>query len=236
MPRTICLIAALILCPVSVQATWSLGVIDPRTKTIAVAGASCTNSVYGIAGVVPGAGFVFAQAASNMSAKAEALAAIRRNESAAAILKSIANPDFDSSWEQQQYAIVTLSDLKTPATFTGNDTPEARGVRAWNGISVQGNTLVSNEVLDVTFDALRRASWTDDAGLARAIVDALAAGSKAGGDRRCGEATASSAFVTVVRANDRQEAPYVNVVVRRSEANGRNAVTVLQERFNAAIR
>jgi uncharacterized Ntn-hydrolase superfamily protein len=79
---------------------------------------------------------------------------------------------------------------------------------------------------------LQRATWTDDAGLARAVVTALAAGSKAGGDKRCGDTTASSAFITVFRANDGEEA-FVNVVVRRNDAGGRNAVIVLQERLSA---
>jgi uncharacterized Ntn-hydrolase superfamily protein len=224
-----------VVCPAQLVATWSLGVIDERSKTIAVGAASCTESVYGIAGVVPGVGFVFAQAASNMRAKGRALEAMRRGVPAEVILKSIANPEFDQRYTRQQYAVVTFADIGKPVTFTGNDTPEWRGVRAGTGISVQGNTLAGSEVVQATAASLYRATWNDDAGLARAVVAALAAGSAAGGDRRCGTATASSAFVTVVRATDHESRPSLNLVVRRADANGRNAVTVLQERFSAHL-
>jgi uncharacterized Ntn-hydrolase superfamily protein len=230
-----CLRAALVaLCPLQLVATWSLGVIDTRTKTIAVAAASCTESVYGVAGVVPGQGFVFAQAASNRRAKEKALEGIRRNISSAEILKSIANPWFDPSYGKQQYAVLTVADIDKPATFTGNDTPDSRGVRTSRGITVQGNTLVGPDVLQATFKTLHSASWADDAGLARAVMDAMAAGSKVGGDRRCGGATASSAFLTVFRASDREGSPHLNLVVRKSDAGERNAVMVLQERLGAS--
>ena len=137
------IIAAMALSPLRLQGTWSLGIIDSRTRTIALAAASCINSVYGIAGVVPASGFVFAQAASNMRAKAHALEAIRRKIPAAEILKRIANPTFDAAWGKQQYAVVTVAEIESPATFTGNDTPHWLGVRAARGISVQGNTLMA---------------------------------------------------------------------------------------------
>jgi uncharacterized Ntn-hydrolase superfamily protein len=170
-----------------------------------------------------------------MRAKAKALDAMRRNVPVQEILKSIANPEFDRGYARQQYAIVTFAGIATPVTFTGDDTPEWRGVRAGKGMSVQGNTLVSGDVVQATGDSLYRATWSDAAGLARAVVAALAAGSSAGGDRRCGTATASSAFVTVIRSSDSAESPSLNLVVRRADADGRNAVTVLQERFNAAL-
>ena len=130
--------------------------------------------------------------------------------------------------------MLTVADIEKPATFTGNDTPDSHGVRASRGVSVQGNTLVGPDVPQATFKTLVSGSWADDAGLARAVMDAMAAGSKLGGDRRCGAATASSAFLTVFRATDREDSPYLNLVVRRTDAGERNAVMVLQERQNAA--
>ena len=211
-------------------ATWSLGVVDPKTRTIAVAAASCTPSVYGVAGVVPGKGFVFAQAASNMEAKAAAMNAIREGRSPVEIIRAIANAGFDSDWEEQQYAVVTLAHIDQPASFTGNKTRDVRGARAGKGISVQGNMVVRAEVLQSAFDRLYRATWRDDRELAAAALAALAEGSKQGGDRRCGAATASSAFLTVVRAED-GSTPYLNLVVRRGETSGGNAVALLEKRF-----
>jgi uncharacterized Ntn-hydrolase superfamily protein len=120
-------VIAFAVCPIQLFATWSIGVIDPRTKTISVAAASCTDSVYGGAGVIPGKGFVFAQAASNLRAKEKALDGIRKNLPSAEILESIANHWFDPSYGKQQYAVVTVADIDKPATFTGNDTPDSHG-------------------------------------------------------------------------------------------------------------
>ncbi|MGH9941700.1 MAG: DUF1028 domain-containing protein, partial [Pyrinomonadaceae bacterium] len=38
------------------HATWSIVAVDPRTKEVGIAGASCTDFVFGIAGLAPGKG------------------------------------------------------------------------------------------------------------------------------------------------------------------------------------
>jgi uncharacterized Ntn-hydrolase superfamily protein len=224
---------ALLSCWLAVSpawATWSIGVLDPNTKTIAVAAASCTGSVYGVAGVVPGVGLVFAQAASNMRAKNKALEWMRAGVPNEEILKRITSFDFDRGSAIQQYALLTFAETEKPLTFTGNETPDWRGVFSFTGVTAQGNTLVGRGALEAAYLSLVNATWKSDAELTEAVVTALAAGSKAGGDRRCGDTTASSAFVTVFRASDDAQSPYVDLVVRRSDANGGNAVKVLQDR------
>jgi len=47
---------------IQAYATWSIILIDPQTKAIGIAGASCTYSVYGIGSIVPGKGAVVVQA------------------------------------------------------------------------------------------------------------------------------------------------------------------------------
>ncbi|MEO8402983.1 MAG: hypothetical protein ABI480_00250 [Chitinophagaceae bacterium] len=41
---------------------WSIIVVDPKTKQIGIAGASCTQGVYGIGAIYPGEGAVVVQA------------------------------------------------------------------------------------------------------------------------------------------------------------------------------
>lgn len=217
-------------------ATWSLGIADPATRMIAVAGASCSPSVYGVAGVVPGRGLVFAQAASNMEARNKALQEIRRGTPNAEILRLITSYDFDPAAATQQYALLTFAEIDHPVTFTGNDTPDVHGVLSSRAITVQGNTLVSREVLNATYAHLLKARWHGAAELAQIAVGALAAGSAAGGDRRCGAAKASSAFVTIFQPADDAGSPAVKVVVTRADAGGRNAVEVLQERLAQSLR
>lgn len=50
-------------------ATWSIIMIDPQTKEIGIAGASCTYNCYGIGRIVPGVGAVIVQAMSNSQAR-----------------------------------------------------------------------------------------------------------------------------------------------------------------------
>lgn len=59
----------LLLQPKIAMATWSITAVDPKTKQVGIVGASCTDSVYGIAGIAPGKGVIAAQAMSNMQAK-----------------------------------------------------------------------------------------------------------------------------------------------------------------------
>lgn len=67
---TFCLLTLL---STTASATWSIIIIDPKTKEIGIAGASCTASVYGIGGIVPGKGAVVVQAMSNKQARNKGL-------------------------------------------------------------------------------------------------------------------------------------------------------------------
>jgi uncharacterized Ntn-hydrolase superfamily protein len=224
-------IFAAAMCAPCALATWSLGFVDPETRAIAVAGASCSPSVYGVAGVVPGTGLVFAQAASNMKARARALEEMRRGTPNAEILRMITSYEFDREAAEQQYALLTFAEIDRPVTFTGNDTPDWHGVFSTRAITTQGNTLVSREVLWAAYSRLVHAKWKDAQEMAEVAVSALVAGSDAGGDSRCGARRASSAFVSVFRSSDDPRSPAVNIAVPRSEAGERNAVDVLRERL-----
>ncbi len=119
-------------------ATWSIIVIDPKTKEIGIAGASCTNSVYGIGAIILGKGAIVVQAMSNYNARQKGVEMIVANASPEEILKAIRYPHFDP--EHQQYAIVTVKYVDHPVTYTGKTNTAFRGVLMQRGISVQGNT------------------------------------------------------------------------------------------------
>ena len=59
--KTVIFGLALLIAPAS-NATWSIAALNDETRTIAVAGASCSYMVYGIATVAPGEGVVVVQA------------------------------------------------------------------------------------------------------------------------------------------------------------------------------
>lgn len=212
--------------PSNAFATWSIIILEEETGTIGIAGASCSYMVYGIGEMVPGEGAVIAQAASNMMAKEKAIGMIRQGFSHGEIIAAITDPEFDHSFRHQQYAVVTFTEFDDPLTFTGERTPDYHGALTTKGVSVQGNTLVSEEVLKSAFEAA-----TADGEISGRLMQALLDGAMAGGDVRCGDQKATSAFITLVKADDVIPEQFLNLVVSGLDRGGDNAVEKLQEIF-----
>jgi uncharacterized Ntn-hydrolase superfamily protein len=74
-----------------------------------------------------------------------------------------------------------------------------------SGVSVQGNTLASDNELKIIMEAVEKGQ-NELLNIAEILIRALEAGSTAGGDKRCGEQKASSAFIIVARPGDKK--PY----------------------------
>jgi uncharacterized Ntn-hydrolase superfamily protein len=222
--------AACLIIVVSLQAhaTWSVIVIDPVTKTIGMAGASCTYSVYGIGGIIPGKGAVIVQAMSNKAAKAKGLQMIMANAPPEQILAALKNPYFDP--EEQQYAIVCVNYPTRAITYTGEETTPANGALTAKGISVQGNTLVTEKELIAALDAALKAQ-EQSLPMEEILMQALEAGAKLGGDKRCGDRKAASAFITVSKATDNVQRPSINLIVNQTDESS-NAIVTLRKRLN----
>src|SRR6188472_2176952 len=86
-------------------ATWSIILIDPNTREIGIAGASCSYNCQGIGEIIPGKGAVIVQAMSNNQAREKGLQMILSNASPQEIIQAMKDPMYDP--EQQQYAVVT---------------------------------------------------------------------------------------------------------------------------------
>lgn len=93
----------LITCFLSVYSfgTWSIIIVDPVTRQIGIAAASCSPSVYGIGGIVPGKGAIVAQAMSNMKAKNKGMQLLAAGDSPVKILMTIIDPVFDQVYDLQ---------------------------------------------------------------------------------------------------------------------------------------
>lgn len=221
------ILSLLLTLTLNAKATWSIIVIDPRTKEIGIAGASCTFSVYGIGGIIPNKGAIVVQAMSNKSARNKGLQMILANASPQEILKAIKSPEFDP--EQQQYAIVCLNAMDKPQTYTGTKTNTAKGAVTSKGISIQGNTLsnnkVFNKILRAAIKAQKAAMKIQDV-----LMLALEAGAEYGGDKRCGNRKASSAFLTVAKPGDDPEHPSINLIFNQQDETT-NAVKGLRRKF-----
>lgn len=209
-----------------VHATWSIILIDPKTNEIGIAGASCTYNCYGIGEIIPNVGAVIVQAMSNNEARKKGLAMILAEVSPERIIEALRDPVFDP--ERQQYAIITLKFISDAKIFTGSLTNSYKGGLTDYGVSVQGNTLTSPTVLNAVMTAVKTGR---DASLSisEILMAALEAGAVAGGDKRCGEQKATSAFIVIAKPNDKK--PYLNLQIFGQGKGNQNAVTMLRAKF-----
>lgn len=212
--------------------TWSVVGADPKSGDVGVAMASCVPNTLAdaLAALVPGKGAAATQAAFDVNNRNKIFAALKEGASADDIIRRVANQAADSGLGRRQYGVVTIRDGRAEtAGFTGKPmldgamAPDAKrwaGVRgnAARGVSVQGNTLASSEVVTSALDAF---VWEDPTGfntLADRLMRAIEAGSRAGGDVRCNNdstrQTAATAMIVVARGGD---APYATEKIGMSD-------------------
>ncbi|MFD1144785.1 DUF1028 domain-containing protein [Larkinella insperata] len=209
-------------------ATWSIILVDEKTGEIGIAGASCSYNCYGIGRILPGQGAVIVQAMSNHDARQAGVKRLKAGQSPAQIVAALRDPRFRP--EEQQYAVVSVRFLDAPATYTGTATHAHQGALTARGVSVQGNTLTSDDELQTIMDAVlkgRRNALPID----EILMLALEAGSNAGGDRRCGAQRATSAFITVTKADDTSQKPFLDLSIFGQKSGGMNAVSMLRSKY-----
>jgi uncharacterized Ntn-hydrolase superfamily protein len=212
------------------HATWSVIVLDKESRTIGLAGASCSDYVAGIAGFVPGKGAVMAQAASNWQAKTKAEELIRAGAAPDEILAAIIDPGFDREFSRQQYAIITFDAFDKPVTYTGTNTEDYHGAITGPGFSTQGNMLPGSAVLEAVAASIG-ATRGERQPIEETLLEALEAGAAAGGDKRCGTQRATSAFITVIRTDLPWWEPYLSLNVHHVRKGGPNAVTLVRKEY-----
>lgn len=218
--------------------TWSVVAVDPATGDVGVAVSSCVPT-FGdaVAALVPGKGAAATQAGWDLDNRNHVFEAIQEGLRAEEVILRVIDPAWDSAVERRQYGVVTMHDglvhvagFTTPTrqgTTLGEDgSPRWAGVMAdaSHGVSSQGNTLESAEVVRAPLDAYR---WEDPAGfnaLPDRLIRALEAGSVAGGDVRCNQGnirqTTSMAAILVARGGD---APYATENIGMTDMGKLNA-------------
>jgi uncharacterized Ntn-hydrolase superfamily protein len=201
------------------------------SQEIGIAGASCSYNCYGIGKIIPGKGAVVVQAMSNQAAREKGLEMLHAGASPQAIIAALRSPEFDP--EKQQYAVVSFQYLDAPATYTGRATSPSGGYGGSltaKGVCVQGNTLASEDELSLIFEAVRQGQ---QAGLplGEILMRALEAGSSAGGDKRCGQQRATSAFLIVAKPTDKARKPYLDLQFFGQKPGGMNAVALLRGKY-----
>jgi uncharacterized Ntn-hydrolase superfamily protein len=123
---------------------------------------------------------------------------------------------------------MSMNDTEHPITYTGTKTISHAGSLTANGISVQGNMLTHPEEVRAIFDAAVKAQ-KDSLPIEDILMLALEAGARSGGDKRCGERKASSAFVIVAEPGD-VEKYWLSLIILGNDDHT-HAVEALRKKF-----
>jgi uncharacterized Ntn-hydrolase superfamily protein len=201
----VAVLLAVFLFPTDAFATWSIVAVDPGTKQVGVGVASCVGErLDSVVSIVPGVAAGVAQGLLDPDSRKELHKQLHRGQTPkAAVRKAVAVAD---SPESVQIAAASL--IAPSYAITGTGTDDWNGDRQEADITVQGNLLEGSDVLD---DALKAYQEADDSPLADRLMLALAAGSAAGGDRRCNvdhvKQTSAAAAIFVANPTDDPWAP-----------------------------
>lgn len=209
-------VAACALAPTTAIATWSIVAVDPMTREVGLAAASCIAGVEVVVGLVPGRAAVAAQAFSSLEGKAQLQTLLSAGQPPDSAIAAVATPEFDAPfglpvYRLRQYGVAALPPAGGVASYTGSWTFDVAGARADRFVGVQGNLLRSEEVLDAALAGfLETGPASCPRTFAERLLVGLEAGAEAGGDRRCGaELAALSAVLAVASAGDAPKSPSI---------------------------
>ncbi|MEH6547669.1 MAG: DUF1028 domain-containing protein [Sneathiella sp.] len=232
-PGILALFSVLLVMSFPAAATWSIVAVDPQTREVGGASATCTPYAWAIFAPVPDKGIIVTQAASNGAARRKGAALISQNVAPDEIIATITAPEFDPRHMDQQHGIATLRNEAATAGYTGDNNGRVAADLQGELVSVQGNILTSTKVVSSALAAFRNASKNPANNLADRLLAALEAGSAEGGDRRCGDQTAVSAYLIVVKPMEDPETPRLKISVPLQYRYSVNAVKKLREEYDA---
>ena len=161
--------------------TFSIVGFDPQDQSWGVAVAS---KFLAVGSAVPwgraGAGAVATQAMANLAYGPDGLDLLAAGLAAQVVVDRLTGADGDRDHRQ----LGVVDGAGRGATFTGSRCLSWAGGQAGDGFAAQGNILTGPEVVDALVGAWRSWAAPPGAPLARRLLAALAAGDRAGGDRR----------------------------------------------------
>lgn len=228
-------------CLVTAQHTFSIVAIDPVTREIGSAGATCLggpserDGAYVIKDIVPDVGAVNSQSFYIPANQSRANARLLAGDDAAAIIDYVENNDIQNRSALRQYGAVTIDAAGQiiAAAFTGEECFDYAGSRVGQDYAIQGNILLGPQVLDSM-----EARYLRSAGLPLAdrLMQSMQGANVAGADVRClSEGVSSqSAYLSVARPTDSADAPYIDIVVAQTPV-GSEPIDVLQQRYTTVV-
>ncbi len=260
--RSVVMFAIALLGAVSARATWSIIIVDSRTREIAIGSATCLTGL-NLRGTL-------AVLRTEIGAAAAQSAVDPTGRNRAIIYRELGNgtdplrilqilEDVDRGHQTRQYGIVDVHGRV--ATFTGSlDGPFAGDLRGHVGTltyAIQGNVITGQPVLDAARDAI----LNTPGGLPEKLMAAMEAARAMGGDGRCScdpddppgcgspppsfEKSAHIAFMLVARRGDFDRGPcsggrgcaagdyYLELNVAFQQASDPDPVLQLRDLFDA---
>jgi hypothetical protein len=190
MHRGVACAAALAAWVPAVRATWSIIIIDTRTREVAIGSATCLAD-FDLRNSTPvlltGIGGATAQSSVDSSGNNRVFIRDRmiRGVAPADILAAL--PGFDSAHQSRQYGIadVTPTGLGRAATFSGANASQWKGGRTGQigtlVYAVQGNILTGAPVVDAAVAAIENTPGD----VAARLMASMEAARAMGGDGRC---------------------------------------------------
>ncbi len=211
-------------------ATWTVAAVDPDTREVGVAGATCGPFVWMVAELVPDRGAVAAQYATWLEGKHAIADGLAEGATPADALARVTADGVDVHPELRQYGVVGFAGES--AGFSGSDVEAGLGWWGDATLSVQGNTLRDATLPEVAAEAFQAAEGLP---LDERLLLALEAGRDLGGDARCDAARpAQSAFLFVAGPEDEAAAPSVQVRAS-SFLNGDDPVARVRDRWEGTL-
>jgi len=182
------------------HATFSIVAVDTITGAVGGAGASCIDNAQIITDLIEGIGGVHTQASYLAENQNNAHTLLASGLDPDSIIGWLTSNDAQGLPIYRQYGVVTLAGGGASAAFTGAGTTYWRGHITGPGYAIQGNILLSEQIVDT----MEYAYLNTGGPLEDRLMAALEAANVPGADTRCMscDKPAISAFIKVVHIGD----------------------------------
>ena len=182
------------------QDTFSIVAVDPRTREVGSAGASCIDNSLRISDIIEGVGAIHTQAFYVPANQQTAHDRMVAGDSPHEILQYVTAHDAGNDSTIRQYGVVDLVNGGRSAGYTGVNCNDYKNHLTGPTFAIQGNILIGPVVLDTMMYVFTHTPGP----LADRLMATMMAARIPGADQRClgnGHSSLSS-FIRVVRVGD----------------------------------
>ena len=209
--------------------TFSIVAIDTLTNEVGSAGASCIGNSVIISDIHPNLGAIHTQSYYLQYNQNYASELMSLGLSPSEIIEMLEENDIQNNPGIRQYGIVDMVDGGRSAAFTGNNCIDYKGHITGPNYSIQGNILLSPEILTQMEDNF----ISNEGTLSDKLMAAMQGANIPGADTRCLDDNISSlsSFFRVAKPNDSFNSVYLDLRVNNTFGNS-EPIDSLQTLYN----